>query len=589
MRYRFYISILLSFLLIFSAKPLHAAILSVLPEAKDLAIGQELSVDIKVDTEETFINAVQAVVRFPNNILELLSIDKAGSIFNFWVEEPTISNEEGTLRFIGGTPKGVVGSSAQILKMKFKAIGAGSADILPSDATITASDGKGTNVLSKIEGTSINVGIKVIAPIKSSPFPVATTTSSTLPLAEPVKQPEKVIRKAIPAKGLPAEPHVRVQLYPDQSRWYNRVGEVIALWDVPDDVIEVATKRDKSPKTEPQIRETELFTGKNFGIMDEGIWYIHIRFKNNIGWGKTTHYKISLDTTSPLPFEVQIESLASDNPSPHIRYETLDSLSGIAEALILIDGKNPTTSSITETILPPQPLGKHIVVVRVFDHARNSIEDDVEFEVLPLPTPAIDFLGKTVLQGETIFASGKAIPNAFIEARIVDQKAREVFLHKSPSDTAGNWKIAVEETLIPGNYTLSVTARDDRGAVSLATEPQTFTVKAKPVITLGSVDLGLFEILFIIILLVISGTSTAGWYYIAGKRKREVYKTIAGRDVEKLSLILESNLKALQEQHHTEKNLNPKFRADSEYLFNKMNENILKMKKYLSGEIEKLK
>ena len=36
--------------------------------------------------------------------------------------------------------------------MTFKAVGSGQAQILFSDAVVTANDGRGTNVLSKIEG-----------------------------------------------------------------------------------------------------------------------------------------------------------------------------------------------------------------------------------------------------------------------------------------------------------------------------------------------------------------------------------------------------------------------------------------------------
>ena len=159
-----------------------------------------------------------------------------------------ISNEAGTLRFIAGTAKGIPGDSLQILKLKFKTSGAGSADLTLSDATVTASDGKGTNVLSKIEGTNVNVDSKVVVPVKISPV-----ASPLVSEAAPVKQPEKVVRKAIPAKDLPQKPNVSVGLYPDQARWYNKVGEAIALWDVPDDVVKISTKLDQDPNTKSEI------------------------------------------------------------------------------------------------------------------------------------------------------------------------------------------------------------------------------------------------------------------------------------------------------------------------------------------------
>jgi hypothetical protein len=54
--------------------------------------------------------------------------------------------------------------------------------------------------------------------------------------------------------------------------------------------------------------------------------------------------------------------------------------------------------------------------VRVFDLAGNSVESDLAFEVLPLPTPVIEFVTRSISQDELIFASGKSIPNAYIQA-----------------------------------------------------------------------------------------------------------------------------------------------------------------------------
>src|SRR3989344_3209482 len=111
-----------------------AAVLYVSPPAKNAAIGDEFFLDVKGNTEAVAINAAQAVIHFPNSILTADSIDKSGSIFNFWVEEPVISNENGTINFIGGTPKGISGDTLQLLRIKFKATGSGSADVTFSDA-----------------------------------------------------------------------------------------------------------------------------------------------------------------------------------------------------------------------------------------------------------------------------------------------------------------------------------------------------------------------------------------------------------------------------------------------------------------------
>lgn len=553
-----------------------AATLYLLPEARTFGMGQEFSVDIKVNTEEISINATQATVRFPNNILELLSADKEDSTFNFWVEEPTISNENGTLIFIGGTAKGVSGESLQVLKVKFKARGIGMAELTMTEAVVTAADGKGTNILSTIEGTSISVGTEVVKP---EPPPT------------PVEQPEKVEREPIPIKDLPEEPKLKVPLYPDESRWYSHLGEVIVLWEVPKDIIKVAAALNKNPNAEPEEIEEELFTGKNFGVLEEGIWYIHIRFKNNIGWGSVTHYKIFIDTTAPLPFEIQIDTGVSDNPTPEIKYETQDSLSGISHALIFIDDKDPIESTeTTVTKLPVQPPGKHTVLVRILDLAGNGVEDDLEFETLPLPTPTIDFVTKTVSQGEFVFASGKAIPNGFVDVRVFNKAEQEVFVGVTNTDGLGNWEIIIKESLDRGKYALTATARDDRGAISYPTEPEAVKIRAKTILSIGFVDLGWFEVILIILLLVVSGASIGAWYYTSLKKRRAAYKIIAGRDIDKLTTLLAEDLKELESWiQGSKEGFERRAKPELEFHVKSMRDTINKMKKYLRQELGKLR
>lgn len=574
-----------STIIFFLAVSVNAATISLLPQARTFGIGQEFSVDIKINTENAFINASEATIRFPVDILELTTVDKTNSAFGFWPDEPKISNEDGTLRFTGGTAKGISGDSLQILKMKFKAKGAGLADLTLIDAAVTASDGKGTNVLSTLKGTTITIGTAVVTPAPPPPASQAPAiiSPSVIP---PIEVPKKVIREPVIAKKLSQKPELRVPLYLDEARWYNHLGETAVFWNVPEDVIEVASVIDKSPTTKPQKPEQELFTGKNFGILKEGIWYIHVRFRNNIGWGETAHYKIAIDTTAPLPFEIKTDQVASDNPTPEVRYEAHDILSGISHALLFIDSKEFLKSTTTVSTLSPQSPGKHTLLVRVFDLASNSVESDLAFEILPLPTPIIEFVTRSVAQDELIFASGKSIPNTFIDARVSNTSQQEVFKGSVPSDSSGNWKIAVDKSLATGKYTISVIARDERGATSFSTKEELFKVRPKTILSLGFIDLGWFEIFLIAMIIVTSGAGLAAWRYVSQKNTRGAYKIIVGRDIEKLSTLLTDHLKELEDAQELH---DPSRAAKVASLIERMKETIAKMKKYLGEEVSKLK
>lgn len=551
-----------------------AAVINLSSDDVNFDINQEFTVDIKIDSEENAINASQATIEFPSNILELVGTDKRESSFNFWVEEPLISNEDGTLKFIGGTAKGISGESLQILKLKFKAVGVGSANIFISNAAVTASDGRGTNVLSTTEGLNINVGTKSLSPTKT---PVLTEE------IELIIQPQKMVRQTVAASELPKKPEITVQLYPDQSKWYSHTGDVTALWNLPLNVTQIATRLSRSRDEKPGEKQEELFNGKKFGHLEEGIWYIRVQFRNNLGWGELAYYKISIDTTVPLPFEIEIDNEVSDNPSPTIQYKTQDSLSGIDKIRIYVDGVDSVVSATTTATLPPQKPGKHIVSVRVFDRAGNSIEDNLEFEIIPLSSPVISFITHSVSQGEFIFTSGKTIPNTFVDIIIKNSANQEIFSGSTLSDESGNWEAVIEEPFASGRYKLQINARDERGAVSLVTEAETVKVKGKIIITIGFFDIGWFEILLFVILLAVSGVSVILYIDDKNQKKRRAYQIVAIRDVKKFGKLLETDIEALKDWFDNEVDVSTKEEAD--HFFKKIKDTTSRIKKYISKEL----
>jgi hypothetical protein len=545
-----------------------AATLYLAPEGKLFGIGQEFTVDVKIGTEGSeSINAGEATIRFPSDVLELKSTDRAGSAFKFWVEEPTISNEDGTLTFIGGTSKGITGEALQVLTMQFKAKGAGSATLTIENGTITASDGKGTNVLSKSEGVSIGIGTEVV-----------------IPNAVDIPEPERVTDERTLADEVPAAPTIRVPLYPEPDQWYNHLGEVTVFWELPTDILQVSTRLSQVKDTAPGDKMDELFTGRNLGTIEgEGEWYVRVQFRNNIGWGELAYYKIGIDTTAPLPFEIKIDSEASQNPSPEIRFQTSDELSGIKEYIVLIDGTEAMRTASSSAKLPAQRPGTHEVVVRAVDNAGNTVEDDLEFEIIPIPAPIIAFITKTVSQEDLIFASGEAVPSGMITVRIHTDKGKLAYEGKTESDEAGNWSITVDELLPTGKYKMSASAVDSRGAISLNSLALPFKVRAKAVLSIGFIDLSWYEIFVLVVLLVMGGTGVVAWRYALLLKKRTAYMVVASRDVEKLCVLLESGIQDLGKVFPRIK-ITESAQAEIDTRMSKVKNVIARMKKYLSKE-----
>ena len=224
----------------------HAAHHLALPSATTAQIGDTVTVLVQLDTAGTYVDAAQATVTYSNNVLQASSVAYRDSTFNFWVQEPTINNDNGTIKFIGGTAKGVSGSALPVAEITFAVKGTGTAQLGVTNAAVTANDGKGTNVLSTTQGATITVGQG--GPAQT---PTSTAAASTSQQTPAVAAPTTVVRQATPATTLPIAPQIRVPFYPDQGRWYDEKGDVVAFWDVPDDVTQVATKLSQTRARSP--------------------------------------------------------------------------------------------------------------------------------------------------------------------------------------------------------------------------------------------------------------------------------------------------------------------------------------------------
>ncbi len=356
-----FLLVALSVIVPFFAK---AATLNFVASQNQFVIGDKFSVDVKVDSESAGINAVQATIQFPPDILVATSTDKTDSSFNFWLQDPTIDNNAGKITFIAGSTSGFSGKSLQVLRINFIVKGAGQANINFTDGAITASDGSGTNVLSSMQNLQI--------------------TSITKQDAQLIPAP-KIVKPAVPTGVIPSKPVIQVPLYPDQNSWYNSVSSFIVQWKLPSDVTGVAAVINKEPLTNPN-QSDGVFDNKTFSGLSDGIWYLHVRFKNDVGWGPAIHYKISIDTIPPVPFTATIkEGNTTDVINPTVQFETTDQPSGIDFYQVVVDNSAPIKTTSTSVTLPPQNAGTHKIVVSAFDFAGNSSESRISVNIQEKP------------------------------------------------------------------------------------------------------------------------------------------------------------------------------------------------------------
>ncbi|HUC31337.1 MAG TPA: cohesin domain-containing protein, partial [Candidatus Paceibacterota bacterium] len=425
----------------------HAATMSFVSSESSASIGDTIDVSVRVDSDGQTVNAAQGTIQYPVDILQVVSVDDSNSIFNVWATPPSVNTSTGAISFLGGSTNSFSGTSLYVLDVTFVVKGTGTATLDFTNAGVTAGDGTGADILDGTTPLSINVnGAGTPSAVPVPGLPNTGTASGTIP--------QPVTRVAVPAAGLPAAPVLTVPLYPDPTRWYNQLGDTIVLWNVPTDITQVSASINHTESNVIGTPEATLSNGQDFGILQDGIWYVTVRFRNNVGWGPPAYYKISIDTGVPLPFTTQIENAGTDDPSPTIQFETSDNLSGIADYTIAVDGTVIATTTSTTMTLPPQSPGTHTLVVTAIDLAGNSVQDSTTFQILPLPTPQITFVEPSVIQGAFAFASGNGTPSSSVEVVVVDASNREVFDGTAPVDSDGNWDIAVKVPLAIGKYFL---------------------------------------------------------------------------------------------------------------------------------------
>ena len=216
-------------------------------------------------------------------------MSKGGSIFPFWTTEPSFSNSAGTIKFGGGLPPPAYsGTAGHIFKITFKAKKSGKAQVRFVSGAVLANDGKGTNILASMGSGSYIISPKITSPKSSGG--------------------DKKIEEKKEIEYDYNLPKILSPTHPDQNKWYNKKLAKFN-WKLPDNIIGVSIGFDNDPTTDPGPKSDGLFNEKEYKADADGIWYLHLKFKDNKKWGSIENYKIMVDTESPLPFEIKIKPL----------------------------------------------------------------------------------------------------------------------------------------------------------------------------------------------------------------------------------------------------------------------------------------
>lgn len=546
-------SLLVAFLLLpFFAGLATAATISLRSSVAEIKAGNVFSLRVLIDTQGKTINNGEAIINFPADLVEIVSVSSSKSIFSLWVEAPRFSNNDGTISFNGGVPNpGYTGSAGEAMSAVFKAKQSGTASFIFSSAAVRENDGLGTDILTGQGTAKIEI----------------TSTA-------PAEQPKEEKPAADTSKAAPV---IESATYPDQNAWYNASAGVLS-WKLPSGAVAVQTLLGHLPGSQPSVNYRPAIYKKEIDSLTSGVWYFHVRYQTAAGWSDTAHYRMQIDLEAPK--NLQITPIYGDDGSVKLGLKAEDALSKVAYYNITVDNQSPikieATAANEPVTLPMLSLGKHQVTVAVYDRAGNKAEGKIEVVITPKAAPVITDFSQQVKVGETIVASGQTIyPQA--EVIVIIMKVGDVASGDVPSileklmdelastalakekidgkivnnvltDATGRFNFVSDPLPATGEYNFWAFLVDNAGNHSPLSDKFNFTVGKSAVAAsakaslLAGIHLSYADWLLIIILLLIAGIAYSLYKIFTLQKKLHLITKISNPS---LQLLLEKASKQL--------------------------------------------
>lgn len=134
------------------------------PVEKNILEKEKITLSLYINPDKDFINAIDGIVKFDQNKLEVIGIDYTDSIISAWIEKPEIKNNK--IIFSGIIPGGFNGVLKPLdgnvypgilFNITFEAVGSGDTIVGLEDVVALKNDGLATEVESSIVPSVINI------------------------------------------------------------------------------------------------------------------------------------------------------------------------------------------------------------------------------------------------------------------------------------------------------------------------------------------------------------------------------------------------------------------------------------------------
>jgi hypothetical protein len=383
---------LVSILFFASVHAALAAELVISPSTGSYSKGQSFTTTVQVNPQSKSVNAVEAKLSFDNTKLSVVSISKTGSVFSLWTTEPTFSNAAGTIDFGGGSPTPFTAKSS-LISITFRTLDAGDGKVSVSAASVLAADGLGTDVYTGGVGATYTVTAAETLP----PPPAEDPETPEDPKPE---TPTESSDAAITFGDPPRAPEAGSTMFLDPELWYSsKVG--VFTWDVPFDVdsmrLNFSTSSEDEPETEYDPPIEDLTT--NAEMLIDGVQYLTMQFKNQVGWGGILHRKLKIDTIPPKQFSIAVRAANAATKFPLLTFEAVDETSGVEKyEMTIADGEvieiTPDEAKLGYLLTNLED-GTYSIRVTAFDFAGNKTESTVPVLITAGWTKPIELVDQT--------------------------------------------------------------------------------------------------------------------------------------------------------------------------------------------------
>lgn len=456
-----------------------AATLSVSPATGVYTAGQTFSVKIVVNTSGSAINAADGTLKFNPSEVSVVSVAK-GSIFGLWTADPAFSNTAGTITFSGGSPTGYTGAAGTVISATLRAKTAGSPKLSFSSGSVLAADGRGTNVLTKMNGGAYTISAEASSP------------------------DAEVIVEYVPPANTPSAPVVTSTTHPDTSKWYtSKTAELV--WRLPSGVTAMRTLLDGNGVSVPTKVYDTPTTAITLRDLSEGVQYFHLQFKNEDGWGKVTHYKLATDGEKPASFDIVLAD-GSDvsNPQQTLSLKVVDASSKVRRFRIQIDGTDAfefiDEQGSATVKLPALEPGHHTTIIEAFDEAGNSIVSSFSFDITAFEKPRFTEFPYEINEQVIPVIKGVSKPRAKVEVSLTKlglgvAETEAVTRKEVTANDSGEFVFIPDGKLTLGVYELTAFATDEHGARSEVSDPITVAVQQPGYLKIGTMVISFLSVL----------------------------------------------------------------------------------------------